>query len=62
MKFASIHTSAAFTPGAVSVGPDKFGDDNGYEQSDRQAILSLEIGEQWVSPDYGNSHVVIRID
>lgn len=52
-------------PDAVSSDTDLglawFLEDRGYSEDDAEDIASLQIGQRWISPDYGDHHTVTRI-
>lgn len=48
-------------PGNSKVGSSFFTEDNGYDSEDVAAIDALEVGEKWMSADYGSEHTVERL-
>ena len=38
-----------------------FHDDNGYTEDNITELHKLEIGDTWRCPDYGNCHLITRV-
>ena len=60
-QFVALWTSGySSDPKTEITGIKWFCEERGYDFEDITAIEALEVGETWISPDYGDSHQVIR--
>jgi hypothetical protein len=61
MKFNIFMGFYFIGSGYQEVSSQMFCIDNGYSQDDIDTIMSLQVGEIWVCPIYGEAHTVKRI-